>query len=145
MRSQKYQGLISNCGSEKRSVGNEALKIPGAHLKSRKRKTSGRNKPSKRLGAYTRMKIHKANGSDKIIVEPRRHDKQANHRTSCVIQNLMNKSSFELSNIVRNPCEDDSNKWEQVKLERCTNKRRARNPLEGGRHRYTQGKKSKVK
>jgi hypothetical protein len=65
---------------------------------------SGTNKPSKRLEAYTRMKIHKANGSDKIIV----------------IQNLMNKASFELSNIDGNPCEDGANKWEQVKFKRCT-------------------------
>jgi hypothetical protein len=73
---------------------------------------SKRNKSSKRLGAYTRMKIQKANDSDKIIVEPRQHDKKGNYRTSCVTRNLMNKVSFELSNIDENPCEDGGNKWE---------------------------------
>jgi hypothetical protein len=63
---------------------------------------SGCNKPSKRLRAYTRMKIHS--------VEPRRHVKQTNHRTSCAIQNLINKASFELSSTDGNPCQDNRNK-----------------------------------
>jgi hypothetical protein len=54
------------------------------------------------LQAYTRMKIHS--------VEPRRHVKQTNHHTSCAIQNLINKASFELSSTDGNPCQDNGNK-----------------------------------
>jgi hypothetical protein len=59
MKPRKYQGLISNRGSTKRLGRNEASKIPGAHLKSRKHKTFQKERSLKNTEGSFEIAKHK--------------------------------------------------------------------------------------